>query len=258
MWAQSALLATPMQKTIAINTVQNVVIQYEAAPLRERALAWVMDGFIIGIGYSLLTNLLVRMVDVSGENAWLIVIAVGGFLVFFAYFFLFELLRMGQTLGKMALHIRVIRLDGKEATANDILLRTLLQTVDTLFCFGAIGVVLIKTTDKNQRFGDMAANTTVIRLRSNQIRFSLHSILNIASLDNYTPQYPQVKQLSEADMFFIKNLLTRYEQYPNVAHQHVVEDLVTHLMPLLGVEQRPMDRLQFLRTLLSDYIVLTR
>ena len=38
----------------------------------------------------------------------------------------------------------------------------------------------------------------------------------------------------------------------------MVEDLVTHLMPVLDIEKRPLNRIEFLKTLLRDYIVLTR
>jgi hypothetical protein len=67
-----------------------------------------------------------------------------------------------------------------------------------------------------------------------------------------------VRNLSEKDMIFIKTVLTRLQQNPNQAHEEVMEDLVTHLMPLLDVEKRPADRKEFLKTLLRDYIVLTR
>jgi len=137
-------------------------------------------------------------------------------------------------------------------------LRALLQLVDCVFSSGVIGALLIKTTPKSQRLGDMAANTTVIKIGNTRFQFSLHDILSIASLDNYQPTFPQVRKLSEQDMIFIKNAISRYQQYPNNAHHNVVEDLVTHLLPILDIETRPLNRVEFLKTLLRDYIVLTR
>jgi len=86
----------------------------------------------------------------------------------------------------------------------------------------------------------------------------MEDILNISSIERYQPVFPQVRKLHEHDMIFIKTVLTRWQRYPNRAHEEVVEDLVTHLMPLLEIEQRPNDRVEFLKTLLRDYIVLTR
>jgi hypothetical protein len=151
-----------------------------------------------------------------------------------------------------------VRLDGKDPEWSDVVLRAVLHLVDSLFSFSVIGAVLIKTTAKSQRLGDLAANTTVIKIKGNGYQFRLSDILGISTLDNYQPTYPQVRDLSEQDMIFIKNVLSRLQRYPNQAHQEVVEDLVTHLLPLLRLDQRPPNRVEFLRTLLRDYIVLTR
>ena len=169
-----------------------------------------------------------------------------------------EILNGGQSLGKMGLSIRVVRLDGKEPEWSDVVLRSMLQLVDALFCFGIIGMLLIKTTPKCQRLGDMAANTTVIKIHQSGWRFRLEDILNISTMQNHQPTFPQVRSLSERDMIFVKNVLARYQRYPNQAHEEVIEDLVSHLMPLLDIRERPLNRLEFLKTLLKDYIVLTR
>jgi hypothetical protein len=73
-----------------------------------------------------------------------------------------------------------------------------------------------------------------------------------------SPSIRQAQKLSESDMMFIKQTIINYQKYPNTAHEYAIEDLVTHLMPILGIERRPMNRVEFLKTLLKDYIVLTR
>lgn len=249
-----------MQKTIEITTTQNVTIEYELAPLRERILAFALDVFVVMIAYAIFSQLLMLL---SGGHlfdgfGWVILLVLLPFLLFFLYNIFFEIWNIGQSPGKMALGIKVVRLDGKDPEWSDVVLRAVLQLVDSIFSSGVIGALLVKTTDKSQRLGDMAANTTVIKVQSSSFRFSLRDILNISSLDNYQPVFPQVRNLSERDMIFIKTALTRYQTYPNRAHEEVIEDLVTHLMPLLDIEQRPMNRLDFLKTLLRDYIVLTR
>lgn len=248
-----------MQKTIEITTTQNVTIEYELAELRERMLAWLLDLVIVIFAYLLLIQLYQTIVGpFGGGMGWDIIMALLPFIFFFLYHIFFEIWSIGQTPGKRALNIRVIRLDGKDPEWSDVMLRSILHMVDSLFSAGVIGILFIKTTDKSQRLGDLAAHTTVVKIYSSRFRYLLKDILNISSLDNYEPVYPQVRNLNEEDMLFIKTVLTRRNRYPNQAHDEVMEDLVTHLMPLLGIDQRPLNRQDFLRTILRDYIVLTR
>lgn len=247
-------------KSIEITTAQNVTIEYELASLRERILAYVLDMLAIVVGYYVLVLLMKAVFGNSllqGVSTFIIVwlSPVAGF---FLYNILLEIWNGGQTLGKKAMNIKVVRLDGKDPEWGDVVLRAMLHLVDSLTSVGVIGLLLIKTTGKSQRLGDMAAHTTVIRLFGSHFMFQLENILNISSLETYTPVHPQVRMLSERDMIFIKNALARYHRYPNTAHYNAIEDLTTHLMPLLQIEQRPANRADFLKTLLRDYIVLTR
>jgi hypothetical protein len=122
---------------------------------------------------------------------------------------------------------------------------------------GILGSILIASTTKKQRLGDMTANTTVIKLKPN-LRFGLEDILRINTLDNYEPQYPAVRQYSEQDMLFIKNVLSRFRKHPNAAHRQIINDLVTKIQQQLGLQELPADKLEFLKILIRDYIVLTR
>lgn len=247
-----------MSRSIEITTTQNVTIEYPLATLRERALAWLLDVFVVAFGYLLLYQLARLIFRDYWDTGWSMFWMAMPFLIYFLYHIFCEILNSGQSLGKLAMTIRAVRLDGKDPEWSDVVLRSVLQLVDTIFCFGIIGALLVKTTAKCQRLGDMAANTTVIKIQQDGWRFRLEDILSISTLSNYQPTYPQVRNLNEQDMIFVKTVLARHQKYPNQAHEAVVEDLVTHLMPLLDIEQRPMNRVEFLKTLLKDYIVLTR
>lgn len=70
----------------------------------------------------------------------------------------------GQTVGKMAVKIKVVKEDGSKLSYIDAFVRTLLLYVDAFpyvvpFLLGAI---LIWTSDKKQRLGDRAARTIVV------------------------------------------------------------------------------------------------
>jgi len=249
-----------MANTIDIRTTQNVTIEYELATLRERILAFLIDLFLIGTMYFLLLVLALSTIGDEGEESGLLFYFIVGLLplaLFMLYHLLSEVLANGQSWGKKSMGIRVVRLDGREPGLSDYLLRAVFHIVDTLTSAGILAAILISTSGKNQRLGDMTANTTVIRMRHKQ-RFKLEDILRINTLDDYRPQYPGVRQLSEQDMLLVKNALSRYQSYRNRAHHEVIDELVDRLQDLLGIEETPRDKVAFLKTLIRDYIVLTR
>lgn len=247
-------------QTIDIRTTQNVTIQYELASLRERIFAFVIDLLIITALYLVVLFVIFTLFGFEVLEAPFIgglifgLLPIGGLM---SYHLISEMLAQGQSWGKKIMGLRVVRLDGREPTASDYLLRAVFQLVDTLFSGGVVAAILISSTTRRQRLGDMTANTSVIRLR-NALSFRLEDILRINSLADYQPQYPGVRQLSEQDMLVIKNAINRYRKYPNEAHQTALEELCTRLQELLQLADLPNDRVEFLKTLLRDYIVLTR
>jgi len=73
---------------------------------------------------------------------------------------------LGQTVGKMLFGIRVVReSDGGRPGLRAALIRTALRLVDG-FLWYLVAFVAVLNSDKNQRLGDMAANTLVVRTHS--------------------------------------------------------------------------------------------
>ena len=58
-----------------------------------------------------------------------------------------------------------MRLDGREPGLSDYLLRAVFHLVDSILSAGIVAAILVSTSAKNQRLGDLTANTTVIRTR---------------------------------------------------------------------------------------------
>ena len=71
--------------------------------------------------------------------------------------------RFGRTIGKAALGIRVVRLDGSHLTWNAALARNLLRLPDLIAIF-----FTVPTSEHRQRLGDRAAKTVVLRLREDE------------------------------------------------------------------------------------------
>jgi uncharacterized RDD family membrane protein YckC len=248
-------------QAIDIRTSQNVVIEYELASLRERMLAFFIDFVIVVAMYILVFLSLMGMLQDAFEQSSLllyfvgVLLPIGGFML---YQLLSEVLAGGQSWGKKSMGIKVVRLDGQEPGLSDYLLRAVFHIVDSLASLGVIGALMISSSNKNQRLGDMTANTTVIRVQHN-LRFKLSDILKINSLEDYEPQYPEVKKLGEQDMLLIKGIITRYRSFQNAAHEEVVNTLIDRISNELNIKKPArQDRIEFLKTLIRDYIVLTR
>jgi uncharacterized RDD family membrane protein YckC len=85
------------------------------------------------------------------------------FLILWGYFALFEIVWNGQTPGKRAGRIRVIRRDGQPVGAGEVIVRNLVRLVDFLPGFYGIGLIVMFIDPQARRLGDMAASTIVVR-----------------------------------------------------------------------------------------------
>lgn len=242
---------------IDIRTTQNVTIEYELAPLRERFFAFFIDLLIYGAASYAFWIIVFFLVGnaITGWGFRFIGLAV--FFGLIVYHLLSDVFGNGRSLGKRAVNLKVVRLDGLEPGIGEYLLRSVFLLLDFSFSLGVLAAVFIGSTYKNQRLGDLAANTTVIRVK-NQLGFRLHDILKINTLENYEPQYPAVRQMTEADMLLIKNLLGRYQSWQNFAHAQAIQTATANICQQLNLEMPKGSQIEFLKTLIRDYIVLTR
>lgn len=247
-------------KSIDIKTTQNVVITYELASARDRILAFILDMVIkivvilllIWAFNSIASYTSNRYSDLELFFFYLVVIPINLF-----YTLVSELFMNGQTLGKKALKIKVIKLDGKQPGFYDYLLRWVFRIVDISLSLGAIAVILSSSSEFAQRLGDMASNCTVIKVSNNSL-ITLSDLKKIDTLENYTPQYPAIGNFREADILLIKQTIERYNRFRNHAHRDAVIQLSNNISQKLELANPQQDHLKFLRTLIKDYIVLTR
>ncbi len=91
--------------------------------------------------------------------------SVMGIVVPLLYFSYFES-SSGQTLGKMAMSIKVVdQITGTRIDFWRALVRNVLRVVDFLPVFYIIGGLLVATTTRKQRLGDMAASSVVVKIQ---------------------------------------------------------------------------------------------
>ncbi len=85
------------------------------------------------------------------------------FAVFFGYFIIFEAFWNGQTPGKKALGIRVVRDGGYPVDFTASLVRNLIRVGEMIVGFYAIAGIVSLISPMNKRLGDIAAGTIVVR-----------------------------------------------------------------------------------------------
>ncbi len=240
-------------KIIEIKTTQNVVLQYEVAELRDRILAFLLDLTIIIAGLLLL--FLVTESISSGTtqtvlNSLLVCAAMG-------YSLAFENLNNGQTPGKKALRIQVIKATSGRPVFVDYAARWVFRLIDIYLTLGGIASVMITSSSRGQRIGDIVANTAVVKL-STAVHLTLADILAIHSQNDYTPVFIQARQLLEEDAILIKNTLDRARKFRNEAHHRAVANLARQVAEILRLDAPIPDHQKFLETILRDYVMLTR
>ena len=99
----------------------------------------------------------------AGDPLLLAIFVIWAFLVLFGYNIIFETLGSGRTIGKRAVGIRVVLVGGRPVGFLASAVRNILRLVDFLPGLYAVGIVSILATQRNQRLGDLAAGTLVIR-----------------------------------------------------------------------------------------------
>ncbi len=244
-------------KKIDVITTQNVRIEYELAGLGARLFAFLLDQIVIWMGIFILQLVLLFFISTqySSPEEWLYIMLFAPVYIFYTP--AMEILNNGQTVGKMALRIKVLNLHGKNPEVLDYLIRWSFRLVDIWFTLGSLASMLIVSGDFAQRLGGRLSNTTLVRL-SPKKNLVLDQLLEIDRIQNYEPRFPQVRQLNESEMLTLKSALERYKKYKNPAHRTALLKSVEKIKEFTGIDQGEMKTIPFVRALIQDYIVLTR
>ncbi len=142
-----------------VETPEGVELEFSPAGPVPRALAWLLDAVIRYTADGILASLLAQL-GRTGVGIVLIIL----FLMEWGYPVIFEVFNGGQTPGKMALGLRVIREDGAPVGWSRSVVRSLLTTADFLpFAYGT-GLTAMFLGRRFQRLGDLAAGTLVVHV----------------------------------------------------------------------------------------------
>jgi uncharacterized RDD family membrane protein YckC len=240
--------------TLRIHTTQNVTLQYEVASVGDRLVAALLD-YLILIAYGVLLSLLFKAVGDDSTNtainysdpAELVGVAIAALILspFIFYFLACEIFFNGQTLGKKARHVRVMRLDGTPPRLGDYFLRWLLRPVEIISTAGGLATIVVLLNGRGQRLGDLLAGTTVLSLRP---RAAAH-VPEDAVPAGYQPVFEQAAQLSDHDVALLRQLLHHSLRQQNHLLLH---ETALKIKQLLGVSS-DLSNEAFLQTVLRDH-----
>jgi uncharacterized RDD family membrane protein YckC len=132
------------------------------AGIGSRALAWLLDGFVIGFAY-VMVGVIATVPSRVDDLLRLGLISVAVLVIPLLYLVGFETLNGGRTLGKWAAGIKVVRSNGAPVGFAQAIVRALFALVD--FGFLGVGIITMFVTARSQRLGDLAASTVVVRER---------------------------------------------------------------------------------------------
>jgi uncharacterized RDD family membrane protein YckC len=252
--------------TVQINTAFNVGLDFEIAAFHKRLLAYIIDLVLLLIYYYVILNFVIENLEISPENSLAFEILTIALPMYF-YSLLMEVLMNGQTIGKKIMQIRVISLEGGEPTFGQFVLRWITKFFEYSFffgyifdprfprmtylfatCFSGISVIIIiLSTKKNQRLGDLAAGTVVVDAKTS-MNINDTIFINV-NTNNYKVAYPEVMRLSDNDINTIKTVLTQARKN----HNHDICMRVEYkIKDVLKIESK-LSSIDFLEKLLEDY-----
>lgn len=231
-----------------IETAQNVTISQNVAGVMDRILAFVIDNLIIA-AYLFVVIFIMVQTNISGDSEFLFYFTIG--LPLFLYHLLWETFWNGQSPGKAALKIRVVKLDGSRPAFSNYMLRWLLRIVDIALSLGSVAIVAMLFNRKGQRLGDLAATTTVI---SEKPTSGIQTISIINLPDNYTPKYPQVMVFKDDEIQKIKSIYFNAKAFGN---HHIIIRLSIKVSKVMEIEfeEKPID---FIDRVINDYTFYTQ
>jgi uncharacterized RDD family membrane protein YckC len=229
-------------ETIQIETGQNVKIEYQIAGVGSRVLSGLIDIILLtAIGSVILYfvfNIGLGFFTVSSLLAF----------VLLAYAPLFELFLDGASLGKKALGLQVIKLNGAKLSAGDSILRSFLAILEIFLCYGAIATLVVIFSKKGQRLGDMAAGTTVVKVKSmSNLKNPIKGTWKVE--DDYVPVFTNALLLNDADIDLCKRSVSAFTVHRDTESMKMAKAMVEAKLGLSS----DYDDAKFLITLQKDF-----
>jgi uncharacterized RDD family membrane protein YckC len=261
--------------TVRIPTNFNIDLDFEVPEFYRRLVAWLLDVVLLYFYIKIANEIYVTIaesrspfnVDHQYDMHWLTYIF---WLPVFTYHVICEITMNGQSIGKKIMGLQVVNETGGRPSMSQFIIRWLIRTADLMvviillyniliffsrdILWAMIGsvlllitdVILVVSTKKSQRLGDILARTILIRTHG---KGSIEDTVFVAVSDSYVPAFPQIMQLSDRDINAIKSILETAKKKEDYTMAMAASDKIkAHLK--IETSMSPFD---FLEVLLKDY-----
>ncbi len=243
---------------LEVNTSQNININFKLASLGDRILAALIDGLIVGAYFIIIFFGFLGLIDSGAIDGLQQSIPSEARVTVFAIFMIILILPMllyhllceqfmnGQSFGKRAIGIKVVKEDSSQPSFGTYLIRWFLRIIDSVPSYG-IAVVSILLTEKSQRLGDLAAGTIVIRLNEGK---KTSDTLFFEFDENHQVVYDNVLKLKDRDIEVIKAVLNNSASANN---RDILRKLSYKIAGIIEYNSQIDDYKGFLNQVMKDY-----
>lgn len=237
-------------KTIEVVTPEQVGLQFTLAGIGGRGYAMAIDvAILLGVwtaaatlysifAIQLLNGLSNTNITYGQLPIWLGAIALlATFILFSGYFVFFEVTWQGQTPGKRAANIRVIRDDGRPIGLAQAVLRSLLLSFDGIPFF--LGVIFILFEKREKRLGDIVAGTLVVQEEKPIAKANVTLSDRANTLAQDLPQSANLSLLLPDDFATIREYLERRSRMDRDARRELSLNLARQMRSRIEMESIP-------------------
>ena len=237
---------------ISVPTPEGVTLEVTLAGVGSRFAAGVLDQLLrtaLLIALLVLAALLGEGFSTPG-GVVLAAVFVGVFLVHFAYDVLFETLASGRTPGKRWTGLRVVRMGGAPVGFLASAVRNVLRIVDALPGFYLVGILSVLFSRNNQRLGDLAAGTIVVREPAQATALPQPSPPPPSPVGADTALW-DVSGISAEEMATVRRFLDRRTTLTPEARDRLAYEMATRLGPKVAGPARRWEPESFLEYLVA-------
>lgn len=260
--------------SIKVPTTFNIDVEFEIPEFYRRLLALILD-MIVQVVYVIISS---KAISLLFEDAGQYVLSevLGYFIVLLPlliYHVLLEVLMNGQSIGKKVMGVRVVNENGGRASISQFLIRWLLRLSDTwialiiiiiisnpgvfqdgetafviLFAMGFLvtDIILVVSSAKSQRIGDILAGTILIRTHT---KASINETVFEEVADTYKPSFPSIMRLSDKDVNAVKNILVTARKKGDYQMAEAAAEKIKNYLKI----ETNMPAFDFLDVLMKDY-----
>ncbi|MGA7614369.1 MAG: RDD family protein [Thermoanaerobaculia bacterium] len=222
------------RREFVVVTPEHVEIRLEPAGLGSRFLALLTDAAII---MSIAATIGGITAKIAGPGIGMAVLASVSLFLSIAYHIWFETRREGRSPGKKITGLRVVDARGLPIGLEQSLVRNITRTVDFLPAFYALGAIVALFDPNGRRFGDLLADTMVIREDT-----PLEAPASLASVRKYnslrTPRVMRMirHRISLEERELLLSLVLRGERLEPGARYDLMEEVGNWYRDRLGID----------------------